>query len=121
LEPEDVPFRDRAGFSLRFGIIAKYTAIDKTTRMKKIWVFYLCLLLPIIGPMIVVFNRDVREHLPAYSTIWFLVVYIFVYRQVLCGIRLIQGHKIPASQFFYNFIPGWNSKFSGFLFFNKID
>jgi hypothetical protein len=93
--------------------------IQKNIGVKKLIVFYLFLFLPLIGPMIVIFNRHVREHLPTNAVLWFLVVYIFVYRQFICGVRLVQGHKIKRSQFFYTFIPGWNSKYSAFLFFNK--
>lgn len=65
-----------------------------------------------------IFNQDLRQSLPKYFELSFWILYIMIYRPVVCGIRLLKGNKIPKSKFWYNFIPGWDSKYFSFLFFN---
>jgi hypothetical protein len=47
-----------------------------------------------------------------------LFVYFLLYHPFISGLRLLHSNKISKKQFWKNFIPGWNSKYLNFLFFN---
>ena len=66
----------------------------------KLTLFYLAILLPIPLMYLVSVNYG-----PTAFTI-FLLVYIFLYRPVIDGLRLVQTGKITKSGFWKMFIPG---------------
>lgn len=48
-----------------------------------------------------------------------IAVYIFIYHPMILGLRLIATSRISNSEFWKTFIPFWNMKYFGFLFFNR--
>lgn len=87
--------------------------------MKNIFVFYLYIFLPILLPISMVLDTRIKALFPPDFALYFLIAYVLVYHPLISGIRLLESKKIKVSQLPYNFIPGWNSKFFDFLFFNK--
>jgi len=87
--------------------------------MKNIFVFYLYFFLPLPFWIEVVFIPPFQHYFSKNMLLSFLMAYILIYRSVVVGIRLIETKKIPWAKFWYNFIPGWNRRYFGFIFFNK--
>jgi len=81
--------------------------------LKKIWLYYLLL----FSPFILFFF--LRDNINSTLFVLGLIVYGFIYHPIISGLRLLQSGKIERSKFWYNLIPGWNSKYFMFLFFNK--
>ena len=48
-----------------------------------------------------------------------LLAYCLIYHPIVSGLRLVQNKKIPARDFWKNFLPLWNLKYWSFLFLNK--
>jgi hypothetical protein len=48
-----------------------------------------------------------------------LAFYVFIYHPLILGLRLMATYKISRSEFWRTFIPFWNMKYFGFLFFNR--
>ena len=83
--------------------------------MKNIFVFYCLILVPYIVLMIAGVNELVSPMFFLISTL----LWALVYQPLISGLRLLASGKITKEQLWLNFIPFWNSKFFGFLFFNK--
>jgi hypothetical protein len=86
--------------------------------MRKLFVFYLFIFWPIAPTCAIIFNPAFRHSLPEYAILYFLAAYILIYRPIIVGLRLVQAKKLPAKQFAYVFIPGWEAKYFNYLFFN---
>lgn len=82
---------------------------------KKIFLFYLLLIIP-LGCLILSAKYD---YINSGTFVLLLIIYLFIYRPLICGIRLVQNKKIGKQDFWKNFIPFWNDKYWSFLFFNK--
>lgn len=87
--------------------------------MKSLWVFYLLLFGPATIWIIHIFHPAFLGGISNTQFLIGFVFYLFVYRQLLCGLRLLATGKINRNQFILNFIPFWNDKYFGFLFFNR--
>ncbi len=83
--------------------------------LKNITVFYIALLLPFLS--LAVLTRDGTSN--SYVFVFLLCTYLFLYRPLLCGYRLISMGIIKKSDLIRNFIPFWNIKYYNLLFFNK--
>ncbi len=82
--------------------------------MKSILNFYIFISLPFITLMLAS-----RYHLiGSYTWAIFLFIYCLIYHPLISGLRLLANGIIKKNKFWYNFIPGWNSKYFSFLFFN---
>jgi len=81
--------------------------------LKSIFIFYFLLFIP---PITYFFLKD-SFNINSNIFLLILLVWIFVYRQILCGIRLVQLGKIDKKKFYKNFIPFWNDKYFKLLFF----
>jgi hypothetical protein len=81
---------------------------------KNIIAYYLLIVLPLAGLVLLVKMQEVS------SSFFFvgLLVYALLYHPLISGLRLVNSGKIKRSEFLYNFIPLWNLKYFGFLFFN---
>jgi hypothetical protein len=82
--------------------------------MKSLFSFYLL----IVTPLAALVLAAKWQYL---SNEWFfalLVGYCLFWHPLICAIRLVSHHKISRSLFWRNFIPLWNMKYFGFLFFN---
>jgi hypothetical protein len=84
--------------------------------MKKIYLFYLLIFLPLI---MIVLAAKYHYFLASVFT-WSLIVYCLVYHPLISGIRLIENNKIDRSELWLSFVPFWNWRYFSFLFFNKI-
>ena len=83
--------------------------------LKNLFLFYILILVPLVVMFIFM-----KEHV--FSTklfVFFFLFYALIYHPIISGIRLLQSGKINKKQFWYNFIPGWNSRFFSFFFFGK--
>ena len=83
--------------------------------MKKLLVYYIMIALPL--GLLVLGGR-----FGWFSAIPFgilLFTYALIYHPYVSGIRLIEGGIIKRSQLWKTFIPGWNSRYFSYLFFNK--
>lgn len=83
--------------------------------MKNIFVFYAFILIPIFILVIA------RKNLYINSTefFWLMVIYVFIYHPALAGLRLVALNKIDKSQYWKTFIPFWNWRYYGELFFTR--
>ncbi len=82
---------------------------------KNIKIFYLIL----TAPAIVLFVLKKGEYIDSKIFAIILILFVLVFNPIISGLRLIQSGKIKRSEFWYNLIPGWNTKYFIFLFFNK--
>ncbi|HLX91012.1 MAG TPA: hypothetical protein VKR32_04985 [Puia sp.] len=87
--------------------------------MKNLLTFYYWLFLPLTVQLAFIFSPAFRQYFPVNADLYFLLIYLFIYRPALCGLRLIATHKIGWDKFAHIFIPGWDSEYFGFLFFNR--
>jgi uncharacterized membrane protein len=87
----------------------------KNMNLKNLGLFYLMIVVPIATLLLLLKEGQISSQ---FFTIG-LLVYFLVYHPLISGLRLVQSGKIEQSKFWYNFIPGWNTKYFSFLFFNK--
>jgi hypothetical protein len=87
--------------------------------MKNLVTFYIWLFLPLTVQSAYIILPAFRQYLPASADLYFLLAYFLVYRPALCGWRLAATRKISREKFALIFIPGWDSKYFCFLFFNR--
>jgi hypothetical protein len=82
--------------------------------MKYLINYYAAIILPLISIVLINLNGllDSKEF-----TI-LLFAYAFVYHPIVSGVRLVALGVIKKSDLYLNFIPGWNLKHFGILFFN---
>jgi len=83
--------------------------------MKSLINFYVLIFAPI--STIALLSAD--KLLSSQAFVWLLMIYAFIYHPLISGLRLIATNKISKRRLWYNFIPGWNSKYFAFLFFNS--
>ena len=82
---------------------------------KNLLLFYLSLIIPF--GLIILFVKF--DYIDANVFVLLLAIYFFVYRPLICALRLFQNQKISKRDFWKNFIPFWNDKYWVFLFFNR--
>ena len=80
---------------------------------KNLWLFYVVLAIPMIVLFMLIRSQAINS---IFAVVW-LGTYFLLYSPIITGLRLLQSSKIRKSELLYNFIPGWNAKFIGFLFF----
>ena len=83
--------------------------------MKSIITYYLLIFLPLIAFAIIIRMKTVSANYIMAG----LLVYALIYHPLVSGLRLLANNKIRRSEFLLSFIPFWNAKYFGFLFFNK--
>ena len=82
--------------------------------MKSIINYYILIFIPII--LLSIFGRN---HIIGDNVFVFLLFfYALIYHPFISGLRLLAGNKITKRQLWRTFIPGWNSKYFSFLFFD---
>ena len=82
--------------------------------MKSIISFYLLIFIPLAVLVLCV----ERQYIASTVFLGGLFLYAFAYHPFICALRLLANKKIPKSLFWHNFIPFWNLKYFGYLFFN---
>lgn len=83
---------------------------------KNIVVFYVLLFIPWLP---VIFLKPLPVSSSVFVTLLF--VYLFVYRTILCNLRLIANKRISKKEIWLNFIPFRLEKYDWFLFYNMED
>jgi len=76
--------------------------------------YYAAIFLPLISLYLISLNGLLNSE----EYVILLFAYAFVYHPIVSGVRLVALGVIKKSDFFLNFIPGWNVKHFGILFFN---
>ena len=92
----------------------KYLLIKKIKMFIKLSSFYCLLFIPFLLIVTLNYLHLVSSNFFVYS----LLVYALIYHPLISGIRLINCNKINKNQFWLNFIPFWNIRYYGFLYFN---
>lgn len=83
--------------------------------LKHIAVFYIAIFLPLLA-IILMAKTGLINGMPF---VILLFLYAFIYRPLMCGMRLISLGLIKKSDLFRNFIPFWTNKYYNLLFFNR--
>lgn len=84
--------------------------------MKSLFSFYLLIVTPLAAFVLAAKWQYLSNE-------WFVALlmgYCLFWHPLISGIRLLSHQKIPRSFFWRNFIPFWNMKYFGFLFFNRM-
>jgi hypothetical protein len=76
--------------------------------------YYAAIFLPLISLYLINLNGLLNSEESAIL----LLAYALVYHPIVSGVRLVTLGAIKKSEFFLNFIPSWNIKHFGLLFFN---
>jgi hypothetical protein len=84
--------------------------------LKKLFFFYIVLLLPAIALFILIYNNILSKTLISFS--W--LAYLLIYEPLISASRLIQLGVLKRSEFYKIFIPFKRNKYDKVLFFNCI-
>ncbi len=83
--------------------------------LKNISVFYILICLPLALLVLAA-----KYHYVTSEVFTFILLgYALIYHPLISGLRLLACNKISKGKFWSTFIPFWNWKYFGFLFFNK--
>lgn len=79
---------------------------------KGLFIFYLLL----FSPLYIFYHSLKGVSNGIFVSLWAL--YLFVYRPIICNLRLLANEKITLREAILNFIPFRVDKYSEFIFFN---
>jgi hypothetical protein len=83
--------------------------------LKKIIVFYLVMVIPLIGLVLLVKYHLINSQFFVLG----LLTYGLIYHPIISGLRLIKLGVIKKAEFWKNFNPFWGRKYFWILFFGS--